>query len=360
MTRIDRYFTLRWLSSFAKVAVGMMILYCVIDLLAERRNEIIDHEIPWSVVLNYYVSSLPLLLYQTAPLAILVSALMVFGDAAQNNEIVAVNAGGVGLRRLLCWPFVAVAIVCAIMFVFDDRVGAAATARAEAIDDEFFSRTVDYTRSGVSLPALEDGWTCHILKYNRRANTGETVYMYALRDDRNEHITARRIYWREGTQQWMIEDGWWTVNAPDWSRELSRKRITRLVAPIKETPDVLFALDVPPETKTLRTIREDIRRAEQRGQEALSEQVALHTNFSYPVLNFVMMIIAIPCALWLGRGGLGISFGAAIAIAITYLLAHGMLVKLGQIGTIPPMAAAWAANIVFLSAGMLMFWRTPN
>ncbi len=360
MTRLDRYFALRWISALVRTVIGMLVLYCVIDLLAERRNNIIDFEIPWPVVLKFYIATLPTLFYQTLPLAMLISALMVFGDAAQHNEITAALSGGIGLRRLLRWPMLAAAVVCAGMFYFDDRVGAISSAQAESLDNEFFKRDVDDKRQGVSWPALEGGWTAHVLKYNRRANTGETTHMYAMRPDRVEHIVARRIYWSPDDASWILEDGWWIANTPDWSRELSRTRITRMPAPIKERPEVLFALDVPPATKTIDRIRSDIDRAAQRGQDTRAQEVALYTNFSYPALNFIMMLVAIPCALWLGRGGMGISFGAAIAIAILFLMTHGAMVKLGEIGTVPPIVGAWAASVVFFSAGVLLFWRTPS
>jgi len=360
MTILDRHFTYRFVATFAKTVFALVVLFCIIDLLAERRNDIIEHDIPPSVIFAYYVARVPALMYQIAPLAVLISGLLVFGEASQHREVTASLAGGVSLRRLVRGPVLAAMVIAVGVFALDQNVGAVSIERAETIEKDYFMQGADDQRAGVSWPALPGNWTCHILKFNRLAKSGETVHMYALREDANEHIVARRIYWHPERQAWLIEDGWWFVNSPDWRNERSRTRITRAEAPIAEPPETLFALEQSAETKTAAELLRDIRRAEARGQSAASQWVDYHAKYSYPAICFIMIFLAIPFALRLRRGGLAISAGASVAIAITFMVAFGFFHKLGQIGALPPALGAWFANLVFFAAGLILFARTPT
>jgi lipopolysaccharide export system permease protein len=360
MTILDRYFLRRFLVTVLRTAISLVALYCVIDMLSERRSEILQHDVPWNIVLQYYASAAPMLLYQVMPLAILVAGLMVFGDAAQKNEVTAVLAGGVSLRRLVAAPVIAAALVAGSMFLLHETVGAASYREAERINNAYFQLSADGRRSGVSWANLEGGWTCHILKFNRLALTGEQVYMYALRDDANEQIVARRIYWDENRATWILEDGSHMAYAPDWSMRRRQSRITQAPAPIQETPETLFALDAPADSKTSGELAQAIAQAEIRGLQAKEHWVDYYAKFSYPAINFVMIWLAIPFAFRLRRGGLAIGFGLSVAIALVYLMVYGASVGLGQLGNLHPIAAAWMANALFFAAGCVLFLRTPT
>jgi len=360
MNLLDRYLFRQIVSTLFKTLFSLVALYCVIDLLSERRNDILTHHVPFGVVVDYYAAFIPTLVYQVAPLAMLVSGLMVLGAAAQNNEVTAALAGGISLRRLVAVP-VAVAVALSIcMFFLDNQVGAASYRRAEQINTNYFKQDVDSQRAGVSWANLKGGWTCHILKFNRLALTGEHVYLYALRPNENEQIVARCIYWDKKRKEWMLEDGLWMVYAPDWSLRREQKRITLAPAPIHETPETLFALNAAPETKSSGQLAADIRRAEQRGLSAGTHWVSYYVKFSYPALSFVMIWLAIPFALRVRRGGPAISFGMSIAIALAYMIVYGACVSLGEIGELQPFVAAWFPNAVFLTTGLVLFCRTPT
>ncbi len=73
-----------------------------------------------------------------------------------------------------------------------------------------------------------------------------------------------------------------------------------------------------------------------------------------------MIWLAIPFALRLRRGGLAISFGISILTAIAFLSVYSVCMTLGHAGRIPPIAAAWFANAVFLAAGIRLFVKAPT
>jgi len=360
MTLLDRYLGKRILAALVKAVVSLVLLFILIDLLTRRRMMIVNHDVPWTVVVEYYVVFVPQVLYkyQVAALGMLVATLLVFGDAAQNNEITAALAGGISLRRLLRFPILIAVGLTLTVFAMQETVGVAGTREAERIEKRFFSRTRYEGATGISWPKLKNGWTVHILKFNRLALTGENVFLMAFREREIEQIHARRIYWDEIRRQWMLEDGYWMVfdTQNNWQRQSTL--IRQEPAPIVESAEELFALEQSPDTKNAVQLLADIRQAAARGIPVARQRVDWQAKFSQPALCFVMLWLAVPFALRIRRGGVAIGFGISIAIALSYLMLFKLSMGLGYIERLSPVIAAWSTNAVFLAAGLVLFRKT--
>lgn len=362
MTLIDRYLAKRMISTVFKIMLAMVLLYVVIDLLTTRKDNIAKYDIPWLVVIQYYLAYAPTILfqYQTTALAVLVAGLMVLGRAAQDQEITAALAGGISLRRIVRAP-VAIALGVAVAaFLIEDTLGVEAARKVARIEREYFSQFQPPETPGVSWANLRAGWTCHILKFNREALTGQDVYIHAIGRDKVQEIRARRIFWDEARGQWMLEDGRLFTFDPGKEWEQKVERITQAPAPFSETPDELFALQEPTQEKSFAALARDLRHAGALGMSVNPYWVDFHAKFARPALCFVMIWLAIPFAIRLRRGGIMTGFGVSIGIGLAYLMLFYITMGLGHLDKLNPLIAAWFANTVFFVAGMVMFRKTPT
>ncbi len=359
MTMVDRYFARRMIGLLLRTLVAFVFIYIFIDVFTHRDLSIVRFDVPWKIVAAYYISFSPQIIFQVAPFALLVSALLVLGDAAQHNEITAMLAGGVSLRKLVRAPILVALVFSLALLAMQETIGASALARSAEIDDDYFSVNPDLERHGISWASLSGGWTCHINKFNRIALTGEDVLMHLHNETSVEQIEARRIYWDETAQAWYLEDGVWLQFDPD-VEVMMPTAIRQQVAPIRETPDDLFAMEQSANTKTAFELARDIAAAKERAVPTSAMQVAYYVKFAQPALSFVMVFLAIPFAVRIQRGGLAASFGTSIIVAMVYMVVFAVSVSLGQADRISPMVAAWAPNVLFLATGLFMFWRTPT
>lgn len=362
MTIFDRHLTLRFLSVFFKTLLALLLLFVMIDFLTVRQEQVARYDVPWGIVATYYAALSPtiLLQYQTAAVAVLVAGLMALGRAAEQNEITALLASGVGLWRVMAFPLLAALGLAAGAFAVEETLGARLAARAKAIDAEYLSAFSSQNRPGVSWAGLEGGWTCHIIKYNREAHTGEDVYLHRIAPGEIESIRADRIHWDPARGQWLLEDGRRVRfdTGGDWSQRVTR--ITQAAAPIVEPPGALFALEVSPTAKSARTLRDDLEGAEARGVPTRGQWVDYHAKFARPALLVVMLLLAIPFAMRVRRGGFAVGLGLAVAIALAYLLVFHIGIGLGHLGKLDPIVSAWLANAVFLAGGLALCHRTPT
>jgi lipopolysaccharide export system permease protein len=363
MTLLDRYLAKRFIGMIFRILLAMSLLVIIIDLLTARQESIIKYAVPLNIVVQYYLCFLPTVLfqYQTTALAVLVAGLMVLGRAAQDREIVAAMAGGISLRRITRAPILVALVVAVGAFMLEDTVGVKATAGMARIDREYFSQFSKSKREGVSWTRLGDGWTCHILSFNRDALTGRDVYIHKITDDKVEEIRARRIFWDDDRQQWLLEDGRWFTFNPKEQWEQNVERITQLAAPFHETPDELFALEESSNTKSAYALWRDLRHAEDLGQPVSRYWVDFHAKFARPALCFVMIFLAIPFAVRLRRGGMAMGFGVSVGIGLAYLMVFYVMMGLGrQLELIPPAFAAWFASVLFFIIGLRLFQKTPT
>jgi lipopolysaccharide export system permease protein len=111
---------------FAFVALTSVLL---INVIAQELASLAGKGLPLDVVLEFFVLSLPANIALTLPMAVLVAVLFTFTTLASENEIAALRASGVDLRRATL-PLVVLAALIAIGMVwFNDRVLPAANFR---------------------------------------------------------------------------------------------------------------------------------------------------------------------------------------------------------------------------------------
>jgi lipopolysaccharide export system permease protein len=104
---------------FAMSALTSLLL---LQYIAKRFGELVGKGLPWSVISEFLVLSIPLTVALSLPMAVLVATLYAFSRLAAENEITAIKASGVSLRAVMAPVLVAAAGVTIFMVVFNDQV----------------------------------------------------------------------------------------------------------------------------------------------------------------------------------------------------------------------------------------------
>ena len=109
--------------------VLLMIVFTFFDLV----GDILRNHIALATVGDYLLNLTPSMLYQIAPLAVLIAVLVTFGVLNRNSEIIAMKATGISLYRLVV-PIVSIAAFLAVsLFLFDQYYLPQANRRQEAL-----------------------------------------------------------------------------------------------------------------------------------------------------------------------------------------------------------------------------------
>jgi lipopolysaccharide export system permease protein len=362
MKKLDLYLIREMTRLVVRIVCALLGLFILIDILTHRRPQIIAHDVEWFIVAKYYLFLIPQLLhdYQVGALSVLIAGLLIMGRIAQRQELTAILSSGISLRRIVMGP-VLVALFCSGgLFALGELAGPTATQNSIDIEKRYFGadRKGDRGgRSGVLWPNLDNGWQCDVQKFNREAMTGEQVLILGFFSDRTEKISVDRIYWDSNESVWIMERGNWGVLYDEGN---TSRRITQEVAPFKNTPEQLFAAEVDSgaySSRELNQIRNEYPPINRTGR---TIAVDYHLKFSSPMLCFVMIWLAIPFAVKLGRGNMALGITLSVFIGLAYLLVFLLTTSLGYSGVINPLLSAWLANGLFLIFGAFLFYRTPT
>ncbi|MFO7892121.1 MAG: LptF/LptG family permease [Longimicrobiales bacterium] len=101
-------------------ALSVLTGILMINTVARRLESLAGKGLPWSVMAEVFVLSLPHILALTLPMAVLVATLFAFSRLAADNEITALKASGVNLNRLLVPLLVVATLFGGGMLWFND------------------------------------------------------------------------------------------------------------------------------------------------------------------------------------------------------------------------------------------------
>lgn len=88
--------------------------------------------------------------------------------------------------------------------------------------------------------------------------------------------------------------------------------------------------------------------------------VQFYTKFSFPLIAFVITLIAIPFSFSLGGKGALSGVAVSIGIAILYWSISGLFEAMGNLSQLPPSVAAWSPDVLFGLAGVYMLLRVKT
>jgi LPS export ABC transporter permease LptG len=354
---LDRYILREFLKVLALVLISVIALFVIIDY-TDKARDARQHGVAASVLLTYYRFHIFGVLNQTLPISVLVATLVTFAMLSKNNEVTAIKSGGISLYRVGL-PILAVAGVMSLLAYFNlDFILPYSAQRVDQLKRKIEGKPEVALAAQQKLWYLGKGnYIINFLAYERDAKRLTQVQVFEFHP--TEFRLTRRIYASRATwngQAWAFDDGWMR-SFPD----SGPSTFTQIHAPLalyyQETPED-FATEVkPPEQMTYAQLHRYLATLRASGYAAEALAVRLYEKTSWPALSIVMALIAMPFAFKLGKRGALYGIGLALAIGIVYWMVYYLFLKFGEVGNLPPLLAAWAANILFALAAAYLFLR---
>ncbi len=132
MRLLSRY-VLRQLAAPFVFAVAALTSIMMLNQIAKRFGGLVGKGLPWTVIGEVFLLSLPFIVAMTLPMAVLLAVLYAFTTLASSNEITAMRASGVSIGQLLRPVFAAALLLTAADFAFVDQGLPATNLRLKAL-----------------------------------------------------------------------------------------------------------------------------------------------------------------------------------------------------------------------------------
>ncbi len=103
-------------------ALSALTSLMLLNFVAKRFGDLVGKGLPWSVITEFILLSVPFTVAMTLPMAVLVATLHAFSRLAAENEITAYKASGVSMQTLVRPAIVGAAFLTIFMIWFNDQV----------------------------------------------------------------------------------------------------------------------------------------------------------------------------------------------------------------------------------------------
>jgi LPS export ABC transporter permease LptG/LPS export ABC transporter permease LptF len=368
---LDEYVLRTYATNFL-FSLGAFALLYVVFTFFELIGDIVRNGTALITVGDYLLNLVPYILNSVTPLCSLLAVLITFSALSRTSELTAMKATGISLYRVVTPVFVLAAILAAALFAFDESYLPAANRRQESLRAQIKGKPAQ------TFLRPDRKW---ISGQSDSAATPDRIFYYQAFDpDRNifanltvfefnpqSFTLVRRIYstearWNTGTGAWDFDNGWQRSFDGQSGETIASYQPFKVASfpEIHEQPSYFKKEDKQSQEMTYGELARYINDLRQSGFDTVRLRVQLDRKIADPAITLVMAILAVPFAVSMGkRGGLaGVS--TAIGVAISYWVVAGIFSSMGDIGTLPPLLAAWSPDLLFGIAGSYLLLRTPT
>lgn len=351
MSIISRYILKEYLKFFSMTLSILSLVYLTIEFL-EKIRKFSERNAEPLLVLQYFVYKVPRIVFDIAPLAVLIATLLTLGLFSKNNEITAFKSSGISILRLTMPLVMFGFFLSGLLFFLNGGLIPSTFKKAKTIQEvkiEKRNEEGNLVQNKIWL-RLDSRTVLNIELVEPDQNRLRGVDLYYLGSDFSlpEMIEAEALTYRDGS--WYLSNGLRRVFRADGTVQVDR--FDEQLIPLNKKPQDLRQAAVFPEEMTYRKLQSYIDRLSADGLDATRYRVDLLGRQAFPFVNLMMVLVAIPFALY-DRRTAGVAKGAAfsLALALAYWLVFSISISLGHTDVLPPWLAAWGANFLFLGIG---------
>jgi LPS export ABC transporter permease LptG len=355
---LDAYVSKAYLRIAALAFAGMLGIFYIASFIDWSDNLFKGQATGMQLALFMWYST-PQYVYYVLPLAALVATLVTIGLLTRSSELIVMRACGVSLYRTAVPLLVFALLWSGALLALEETVLAKAN------------------REAAELKHLMRGGsprTFNVLARQWVTGRDGRLYHYNYFDPRTTQLSELEIY-KFDDAQWRIlertqaraaryDSGAWSAER-GWSRGF-KEHIVTAYAPFNarrltlESPGYFGTEQPDAERMTFTDLRRYIATLKVSGFDVVPFTVALHRKISFPFVALVMTLLGIPFAVTTGRRGALYGIGLAIVLAISYWGLFAVFTAIGSAGMLSPLLAAWAPNVLFVTAAtaLLLTVRT--
>ena len=132
MRLLHRYLLRQLVAPFC-FALAALTGFMLISQVAKKFGALVGKGLPWSVITEVFVLSLPFIIAMTLPMAVLLAVLYTFSHLAADNEITAMRANGISVYQVLAPVLVWGMFMAALNLAFVDQVLPRSNARLRSL-----------------------------------------------------------------------------------------------------------------------------------------------------------------------------------------------------------------------------------
>jgi len=353
MKIFDRYVIREFFKLLFIFTLGSIFIFIVVNFF-ERIDSFVGNRATPSQILSFYLYQIPYIFVLMFPIGHLLAIFFSLGEMARRNELLALKAAGINLRRIFL-PLIFIGVLNTIItFSVNEYLSYSGMRKASYIKKvEIEKRHTPYGAVRASnFSFLEDDKLFFFRLIDRRQNIAKGLTVYIFKGKKPKiRIDAE-------TGRYTKDSVWVFYNVTE-----------RIIGDLEDTiyfyPEkVYLTFNVSPfeflkrrhdlEEMSGRELLKLITKKKRSGLDYTEELVEFYTRFSFPFAVLIILFFTLPMAASLKGKGKTYSFGLAVSLTFIYWGILQAFRSLGHAGKVNPAIAAWLPNLIFLTCGIYL------
>ncbi|MEW6188413.1 MAG: LPS export ABC transporter permease LptG [Thermodesulfobacteriota bacterium] len=353
--RIISHYISREFLKMTLLCLGIFIfLFLLLDVMGKLKD-FSEAGVSTRVMMQYFAYTLPFIIKQLIPVAIVMGTQLTFGFFSKNNQLIAFKSSGINMGRL-SFPILLLAMASTISLLI---LGEVMVPFAQGRAQEIWNVRVKKIEPRAVLLQEKIWYKGHqaiysFSRFNFKDQTAEGVSLHFFDHGfkLQSRLDAASVVWKNGG--WTFKNGLYQTFSPDGTS--GSEPFLEKVLFLSETPEDFRYQEKTGAEMTYQELRKTIRKVQGEGYDATPYIVEKHIRLSFPFVCIIMALFGIALALRKEKG-IGVAQGivGSLFLAFLYWIFFGFSRSLGLSGTFPPLWAAWASNLLFLLVGGYLF-----
>ncbi|MGB5985072.1 MAG: LPS export ABC transporter permease LptG [Desulfobacterales bacterium] len=357
MTIIERYLAREITRIFGAVLLGIIGIYIIVEFF-ERLEKFMKAGVPLDRIAQYFLFRIPFMVSEVVPIAVLLAVIITLGLMQRNNEILALRATGVSIYYLVR-PILTMGVLFTLFHLILLELIVPATM------DKANRMWIVEVRKKYSVKAAEsDVWIrgdrhiSNINHYDPLTQTVEGVTHNVFDDD---FRLIKRIDAESGVfqrEQWHLQGVLVQTYDPQTQGYHTRFE-PELAMELDFLPDDLKRLVRKTNEMGFRQLRHYIKQLASEGYATTQYRVDMFAKTARPFACIITCLLGMGIAVNRRlKEGLASGVAVGFAMVFVYWILYGFCLSLGYGGILPPLVAAWFANLLFLGLAALIMLQT--
>ncbi len=339
--------------------VGAVTIVMLVQTLFELADFFVNKRVPLLIVLQILLLYIPAHMVMTFPIANLLAAQLTLGRLCRESELVAIEAGGVSLKRFL-QPFLILAVLVSIgSYALHDFVVPETNHQAQTLMREFVYRE--------GPPRIEqnvffrdaDNRYFYVNELDNESWEMRNVIVYELkrRRDYPDVILASTALWVD--EHWILKEGV-THRYNEQGQLVQEIEFSEMTIDMREELKDFFARQRTPEEMGTRELSRQIDILRQAGAGTENYETAYHLKVAIPFSALVFVLFGLPLGIQRTRDTRALGVIVTVILAFVYYMMLSVFRSLGRGGIMEPWLAAWMPDFIFAFMGMLLFFSVDR
>ncbi|MCX5700074.1 MAG: LptF/LptG family permease [Candidatus Omnitrophica bacterium] len=366
MRILDRHILKSVITIFVSCVFVFLFMYVIIDVLS-KLEDIIKSQIHYTLLIQYYITYLPIMFVQVAPFSCLLSTLYTFSKLNHDNEIIAMRAAGLSILYITKTVILFGLMISLLVFWINDRFAPKAMLTTQKIiaqmDEAGKNRNEKKTEvlTNVSMYGLRN----RLFFINKFYPTTKTMQGITILEQDEEQNLTRKIIANKGA----YEDGLWkfyqsiTYNFDKNGQIIDEPLyFEEEIMTIPETPHDFLAQRQRPEYMTINQLDNYIWKLSKSGAKTVINtlNIDLYQKFFSPFSSLIMILLGIPFSLIMRKRATGLSsIGFSIMVGFLYYILDAICIAIGRGGLLPPILAASGGHIIAIIFSIYLINKLP-